>query len=1116
MKTNAWHILFALCTMFGASDLKAYSYDMGGFSYPWYFEESWRSEYYGIENGAEITGCSEELTGAVTLPSHVSDGRKIYPVIGVDFRRYSSSTTLEQLAIGSGYRYIGSYCFADYTALSHVQLSEGLDEIGKNAFNGCTSLEQIAIPASVTKIGNGAFGGCSSLSSIDVSPGNLFYKSEDGLLLDKAGTTLFAMVGGRKTLNLPTSVTTIAERTFYSDESLTSIDIPYHVTNIEDAAFMFCDASKLTLANGVETIGKNAFHFCNNILAVKIPASVTSIGTNVFTGWGPRTYHVAQDNPAYRVENDIIFEKSGYNLVATPGGSQYLKFPYGVVSIPKELCGYTHCKEVSLPSSLKEIQERAFTSSYLTTVEIPDSVIAIGNEAFYSYSKLGSIVVGSGVISIGKDAFRSYYDTLTNVVFKGLPPEGFTNSAIRTKATICYPNRYATQWLAVLNAAGYTKTKPYTDISEVVPVRPMRNYWVSFDANGGTGSIATRLFTTSTIANLPVCTMEREGHEFVGWSLTDDGKVAFYDGEAVMDMTSKDSMTLYAVWEPSAYQVIFDANGGSGTMQPQQGVIGTDITLNLNQFTRTGYRFGGWATEAGGKAVYADGERVKDLKPSAQGTVTLYAVWVANNYTLRFHANGGTGDMPDQILTYDIPAAIVANQFVLDGYDFVGWATNDSGTVVWEDEQTICNVSAVHNDTIDAYAVWKEGTILWPIISPTNGTIFLAKTCEVSIKCLSEGATIYYTTNGTTPRIIDECKYVKPFTISDTTTIKAVCVKETMKSPYITALITQRLTTLAEAVDAPDLLITSDSASPWIPVFDNTAIVGGISARSGKLVKPKRGTVESAMEVSVQGSGELSFWWKVDCEHDDSGECTWDRLMYFKDGATEDEERIDGNTGWLHRTVTFSGEGTHTLKWVYLKDNYDDEQFVCQDCGWVDAVVWTPARDPIPDLGENPTKAQIQEVLRDFEDSSLNKNVGDGKTYNAFRNWALGLECSQQEVKDSPHAWLSFALDTDTLIMATPTQEDIVCAAISPSDETAGAWVIDVAITGVVVGDNVVYDYLIKSFGMQGAYTMDASAFSQANVTLQGVGGNDGKLRFVASPKQGSVGTFFMRVQLTP
>src|SRR5690554_1241557 len=72
-----------------------------------------------------------------------------------------------------------------------------------------------------------------------------------------------------------------------------------------------------------------------------------------------------------------------------------------------------------------------------------------------------------------------------------------------------------------------------------------------------------------------------------------------------------------------SYNIIFNPNGGSGTMPNQTIVSGATANLNSNTFTRTGYVFAGWATSASGAVVYAD----NDAYTMGNSDVTLYAQW---------------------------------------------------------------------------------------------------------------------------------------------------------------------------------------------------------------------------------------------------------------------------------------------------------------------------------------------------------------------------------------------------------------------------------------------------------------------------------------------------------
>ena len=92
--------------------------------------------------------------------------------------------------------------------------------------------------------------------------------------------------------------------------------------------------------------------------------------------------------------------------------------------------------------------------------------------------------------------------------------------------------------------------------------------------------------------------------------------------------------SLYAHWTGNPYKVHFDANGGSGTMVDQAFVYGTAQKLSANAFKNGMYAFAGWAMKPDGEVVYADGQSVENLTASANGVVTLYAVWTMDRLLL--------------------------------------------------------------------------------------------------------------------------------------------------------------------------------------------------------------------------------------------------------------------------------------------------------------------------------------------------------------------------------------------------------------------------------------------------------------------------------------------------
>ena len=70
---------------------------------------------------------------------------------------------------------------------------------------------------------------------------------------------------------------------FYGCSSLTSIDIPYNITSIEDAAFYNCNnLSSVYIPYSVTSIGNQAFYGCSSLTSIEFPESITSIGDVAF------------------------------------------------------------------------------------------------------------------------------------------------------------------------------------------------------------------------------------------------------------------------------------------------------------------------------------------------------------------------------------------------------------------------------------------------------------------------------------------------------------------------------------------------------------------------------------------------------------------------------------------------------------------------------------------------------------------------------------------------------------------------------------------------------------------------------------------------------------------
>lgn len=167
-----------------------------------------------------------------------------------------------------------------------------------------------------------------------------------------------------------------------------------------------------------------------------------------------------------------------------------------------------------------------------------------------------------------------------------------------------------------------------------------------------------------------------DGYTFAGWTTNADGGGAKYAPGA--SWTASGTLTLYAQWTPGEAGLTYDGNGATGgKTDPQNGVTDQKVNVRQNGFTRDGYTFVRWDTQADcrGKAVNPGD------KWTLQGSSTLYACWTGNMQLLTYHGNGATGgNTASQSGKTGDELTTNANGFTRDGYTFVEWNTKADGT----------------------------------------------------------------------------------------------------------------------------------------------------------------------------------------------------------------------------------------------------------------------------------------------------------------------------------------------------------------------------------------------------------------------------------------------------
>ncbi len=326
------------------------------------------------------------------------------------------------------------------------ELPSCITSIPKEGFSGCSALKNITIPASVTSIGDNAFKGCSGLSTITVDPQNPNYKSINGVLLDMAETTIlyYPPANPTTTFVIPASMTSIAENTFEGCSHLATINVDPNNPNYTSIDGVLLDKAETTIlyfppANptttfvipaSVTSIAEKANEGCRYLKAIYVDngnpnyISIDGVlldktGTTLllFPAAYPSTNYVIPDGVT-SIKEDAFSGRTILTSITFPGSMKivgcdvfykctFLKsvtIENGVERIDKDaFYRCTNLTSINIPSSVTSIGWFAFAGTGLTSVTIPGSVESIGQYAFYECDALESISI-LGNPKICKDA----------------------------------------------------------------------------------------------------------------------------------------------------------------------------------------------------------------------------------------------------------------------------------------------------------------------------------------------------------------------------------------------------------------------------------------------------------------------------------------------------------------------------------------------------------------------------------------------------------------------------------------------------------------------------------------------------------------------------------------
>ena len=262
-----------------------------------------------------------------------------------------------------------------------------------------------------------------------VIPESVSYEGHD-YAVTVIGNTAFMYCFYLTSLNIPNSVTTIEEGAFaYCSGFTGDLVIPNSVVTIEPSAFFTCYSfdGDLVIGNSVTVIGDYAFDDCNGLHGVlNIPSNVTSIGTSSFRYCAFSGITVDPGNPVFdsRDNCNAIITTSTNELLT---GCVNTVIPNTVTAIGENaFCGLSGLTSIDIPESVTSIGAGAFSFCFDLTgdLTIPNSVTTIGSGAFFQCSGFdGTLTIGSSVTFIGDYAFRQCSNFTGAVSLATTPPE---------------------------------------------------------------------------------------------------------------------------------------------------------------------------------------------------------------------------------------------------------------------------------------------------------------------------------------------------------------------------------------------------------------------------------------------------------------------------------------------------------------------------------------------------------------------------------------------------------------------------------------------------------------------------------------------------------------------
>lgn len=910
-------------------------------------------------NVASIFADSKDKIAQVTLMAGTDVPASSYSgcssLVRVDVESLSDWLSLRFGNAEANPLHTGAALYIGGVELTELLIPDGMTKMHYYAFNGCGGLRRVEIPSALVSSEYGAFSGCERIRSVEFESfpnANFLYTGpiEQPLINGLYPRIAIQVEAGVEAKQSSLELRGPCNYTFNwrHKNSLTFPPLPFTVEEnfavyldgnvmsaIDDFEWQECS---ITIPDGVHTVKWRH----QNATSMLEYLNDGRIDFMPIWQYGPK--YPGEVAVPYRAAACLFpdsFDRIEYVECGADIPDWYFSSCSGIVTcVVKDGVSsigdgaFHNCKVLrafAVPDSVLRVGEYAFRGcESLMFFDIGHGVESIGNNAWMDCINLQEIKFPNSVRSVGDSLFKNCHE-LKKVVFAGAPPENlFAALDGIDEVTVVCREKYKQEFLRV--------------VPECVDVRTSAEY-VQFDPPDGTCfESALKVVATSDLEDAEV-------------HYTTDGTDPSVDSPLFKKLTITEKTTIKAivVRDGEVIGAISTATYGTGRVRApvitsdrgclidNKGVIveiscstpkaEIKYTLDGSDPRMFGLDYNGSFRLFDSAIVRAIAVAQQDFVDSDEAVASFRRVWERLDAPLCSMNDGETFYHSNQKVELTVEFEGAEIHYTLDGSEPTEESQVYTGHLLISDTTTIRFAAfkdgflPSETKTVDLIREWL--IVSDPVISAPES--FTGKRTVVTIASATEGAHIYYTTDGSTPTTASKV-YSGPIEIHGTTTIRAIAVKEDWLNSGIVSATVEKVWSIGDALNLSGWPFTCSGSEPWT-VCRSESYDGEASMRSGDIMRNET----SELQMQVAGSGTLSFWWKASCEWTGSPDVLlYDAGEFFVDGIRR--SYIQGFADWVKVEVSVDGTGPHEFVWRYSKDGSDSEG---EDCVWLDCVSWT-------------------------------------------------------------------------------------------------------------------------------------------------------------------------------